>query len=73
MVPVNLDPHAIRSAQLALDKCLRAEAEQQQAYLFHFPDGRVSVELEWVDLHPIVEQVVRAYVAFLERDQLPAR
>jgi hypothetical protein len=65
----NLDPHAIRSAERALDEYLRTEAEQQKAYLFRFPDGRVSVELEWIDLNSAAQKVVDAYLTFLSRDR----
>jgi hypothetical protein len=69
MEPTNLDPHAIRSAERALEDYLSTEAEQQKAYLFRFPDGRVSVELEWIDLSSAAQKVVGAYLAFLNRDQ----
>ena len=65
---MNLDPRAIQNAERALSEYLRAEAEQQRAYVFRFPDGRISLELEWVDVHSIAHAVVAAYVASLNED-----
>jgi hypothetical protein len=65
---MNLDQRAIRNAERALSDYLRAEAEQQKAYLFRFPDGRISLELEWLDVHSIAKTVVAAYVGSLDRD-----
>jgi hypothetical protein len=65
---MNLDQRAIRNAERALSDYLRAEAEQQKAYLFRFPDGRISLELEWLDVHSIARTVVAAYVGSLDRD-----
>jgi hypothetical protein len=70
---MNLDPRAIQSAERALGEYLSEEAAQQQAYLLRFPDGRVSLELEWIDLRSIAERVVGAYVAFLDGSQHLAR
>ncbi len=58
-----LDPHAVARAADALERVLRAEADAQNAYLFKFPDGHISLELEWIDIHAIARQVVSAYVA----------
>lgn len=64
-----LDPKAIESAKRALNEYLKAEAEQQRAYLRSFPDGRVSLELEWLDVHSMTRAVVGAYMAHLEPRQ----
>jgi hypothetical protein len=61
-----LDPQAIQSAERALNDYLRAEAEQQQAYMFSFPDGHISLELEWLDVNSIARTVIAAYMAVLE-------
>jgi hypothetical protein len=45
-----------------LIRLLQAEAEKQNAYIFHFPDGRVSLELEWIDVASIVRSVIEVYV-----------
>lgn len=66
---MNLDPNAIRDAEQALSEYLHAEAEQQKAYLFRFPDGHISLELEWLDVHSIARTVIAAYVACLNRDK----
>jgi hypothetical protein len=65
---MTLDPRAIQSAEQALGNYLRAEAEQQRAYVFDFPDGRISLELEWLDIRSIAQAVVAAYVAALGDD-----
>jgi hypothetical protein len=57
-----LDPDALKSAELALAQRLRDEADQQHAYMFRFPDGRISLELEWIDLRAITREVIAAYV-----------
>jgi hypothetical protein len=66
---MNLDPRAIQSAEQALSEYLRLEAEQQRAYVFRFPDGRISLELEWLDVHSIAQTVVAAYVASVADNQ----
>jgi hypothetical protein len=63
---MTLDPQAIQNAERALNEYLRAEADQQQAYMFSFPDGHVSVELEWLDVHSITRAVIAAYMAVLD-------
>jgi hypothetical protein len=65
---MNLDPRAIQNAEQALSDYLRTEAEQQRAYVFRFPDGRISLELEWLDVHSIAQAVVAAYVTSLTED-----
>ena len=70
---MTLDPRAIENAERALGEYLRAEAEQQKAYLFRFPDGRISLELEWLDVRSIAQTVIAAYVSSLGRDGLETR
>jgi hypothetical protein len=60
---MTLDPQAIESAERALNEYLKAEAEQQRAYMRSFPDGRVSLELEWLDVHSMTRAVIGAYMA----------
>ena len=62
---MNLDPRGIQNAEQALSEYLRLEAEQQRAYVFRFPDGRISLELEWLDVHSIAQAVVAAYIGSL--------
>jgi hypothetical protein len=62
-----LDPHALARAADALDSLLRAEADAQNAYLFKFADGRISLELEWIDIAAVARQVVSAYVEHISR------
>jgi hypothetical protein len=63
---MTLDPKAIQNAERALNEYLRSEAEQQRAYMHSFPDGRVSLELEWLDVHSMTQTIVAAYMAFLD-------
>lgn len=72
MTQMTLDPHAVENAERALGEYLRAEAEQQKAYLFHFPDGRISLELEWVDVRSLAQAVIAAYVSSLRQDGVEA-
>jgi hypothetical protein len=53
---------ALETAVQTLVRLLQAEAQEQNAYVFHFPDGRVSLELEWIDVASIVRSVIEAYV-----------
>jgi hypothetical protein len=62
---MNLDTDALRQAEAAFAEVLQGEADQQHAYLARFPDGHVSLELEWLDLSAITRTVVSAYVAGL--------
>jgi hypothetical protein len=59
---MNLDPQALRVATQTLDRLLSAEADGQRAYLFHFPDGRISLELEWIDIYAIIRAVIATYM-----------
>jgi hypothetical protein len=59
---MGISTQGLQRAAEALETVLRAEADAQNSYLFKFPDGRVSLELEWVDIRAIAHQVVRAYV-----------
>jgi hypothetical protein len=58
-----LDSDALQSAQQALDDRLRAEAEEQHAYFAELSDGRISLELEWLDIRSITREIVAAYLA----------
>jgi hypothetical protein len=37
-------------------------------YVFRFPDGRISLELEWLDIRSVALAVVTAYVNSLAED-----
>jgi hypothetical protein len=60
-----LNADALRRAECAFAEVLQSEADQQHAYLARFPDGHVSLELEWLDLPAITRTVIGAYVASL--------
>lgn len=64
---MTLDPDALSSAEQTLHDILDSEAEQQQAYIFRFPDGHVSLELEWLDVRSITRTIIAAYVKHLDR------
>ena len=57
-----LDRKGLEAATDALWERLAAEAHQQGAFYRQFPDGRVSLELEWVDPAALVEAVVQHYL-----------
>jgi hypothetical protein len=57
-----ISSQGLQRAAEALEAHLRAEADAQNAYLFKFPDGRVSLELEWVDIREMAHRVLEAYV-----------
>ena len=64
-----IDPTAIEAAARALGEELRLEAQEQHAYLHRFPDGKVSLELKWVDPAALARAVVVAYLAALRAKQ----
>jgi hypothetical protein len=58
--------HALDAAAAAVDSQLRTEAAEQRSYVHKFPDGRLSVELEWIDANGLARAAVTAYLAHLE-------
>jgi hypothetical protein len=60
-------PRAPARAADALESMLRVEADAQNAYLFKFAGGRISLELERIDIDAIARHVVSAYVAHIGR------
>ena len=70
---MTLDTDALQSAQQALDDRLRAEAEQQHAYFAELPDGRISLELEWLDSRSIAREIVAAYLARVAQTKISGR
>ena len=64
---MNLDPQALQVATQTFDRLLRAEVEEQRAYMFHLSDGRVSLELEWIDIQSIMQAVIASYVAHADK------
>src|SRR4051795_1057561 len=61
-----LDPHALNLATQTLDRLLSAEADEQRAYLFRFPDGRISVQLEWIDIRSMISAAITTYVVHVK-------
>jgi len=60
---MDINGRALRDAAKALENMLSAEASAQNAYLFKFADGHVSLELEWLDIQGLAEGVIAAYIA----------
>ncbi len=60
--PLTIDPEGLEAAARALGERLGAEAREQHAYLHHFTDGKVSMELEWVDPASLARAAVTAYL-----------
>ncbi|MBM1174714.1 hypothetical protein [Microvirga arabica] len=58
-----IDQEGLSAATAALTEQLRAQAQEQRAYLHSFVDGRISLELEWVDPQQWAYAVVLAYLA----------
>ena len=65
--PMNIDAEALGLAVRALVQMLQAEANKQHAYVFHFPDGRISLELEWLDVEAIARTVITTYVEHMSK------
>ncbi len=61
------DPQGLEAATHALGEQLGVEAKEQCAYLHRFADGRVSMELEWVDTSALARAAVLAYLAAVRR------
>ena len=57
-----LDPKGLEAATHALGDQLGAEAREQCAYFRRFADGRVSMELEWVDPTCLARVAILAYL-----------
>jgi len=64
-----IDLQGLEAAAHALVEQLGAEALEQRAYLHRFSDGRVSLELEWVDPTALAQAAVAAYLAAVRRSQ----
>ncbi len=59
---VMLDRKGLEAATDALREMLAAEAQEQGASYRRFPDGRVSIELEWINPAAFAEAVVQTYL-----------
>ncbi len=59
---LQIDAEDVLAATAALGEQILEQAEEQQGYLHSFPDGRISLELEWVDPQQWVHAAVRAYL-----------
>ncbi len=64
-----VDLQGLEAAAHALVEQLGAEALEQRAYLHRFSDGRVSLELEWVDPMALAHATVVAYLATQRQSQ----
>ena len=63
----DIDREGLVAAALALCERLGAEADEQCAYFHRFADGRVSMELEWVDPTCLAGVAVLAYLEAVRR------
>ena len=68
---MTLDADALRSAQEVFDDFLRSEAKHQHAYLAELPDGRVSLELEWLDIRSVTRAIIAAYLSRVGQSKNP--
>jgi hypothetical protein len=58
----SIDSKTLKTAALRVAAKLASEAENQNGYVVIFPDGRVSVELEWIDPEEIAKAAIEAYL-----------
>ena len=65
-----IDPEGMKAAAHALGEQLGADAEEQCAYLHRFADGKVSLELEWIDPALLARAAVDAYLTAILRRQV---
>lgn len=57
-----VDQRAIEAAAEVLRALLQRAADEQHAYFHRFPDGNVSLELEWLDLNLLARATVATYL-----------
>jgi hypothetical protein len=58
----SIDFNALKRAAQRLATELASEAATQNAYVAIFPDGRMSLELEWINPESIARAVIEAYL-----------
>jgi hypothetical protein len=58
--------HALDAAAAALDLQLQTEAAEQGSYIHKFGDGRLSIELEWIDANGLARAAILAYLGHIE-------
>jgi hypothetical protein len=63
---INLE--GLRAATKAVGEHLRAEATAQGAYVHLFKDGKVSLELEWIDPADLARAVLQAYLGHVRHN-----
>ena len=59
---------ALDAASAALCWQLHAVATEQGGYVHRFPDGKLSIELEWVCIISLARAAVAAYLAHAESE-----
>ena len=62
-----IDPEGLEAATRALGAQLGEEAREQCAYFRRLADGRVSMELEWVDPASLARAAILAYLDAVRR------
>jgi hypothetical protein len=60
---MSVDERAVRIASEVLRRLLKQAADEQQAYFHSFDNGHVSLELEWLDLTPLLQAAIVEYLA----------
>jgi len=67
-VMMGVDKHmrALEAAAAALDLRLQAEAAEQGSYLHRFADGKLSLDVEWIDPNSLAEAAIVAYLQHLK-------
>jgi hypothetical protein len=68
---MKLDSRGLAAASRVFHEWLDAEADLQHAYICRFPDGRISLEMEWLDITAMTQAIVLAYIAQLEQPDAP--
>jgi hypothetical protein len=57
-----LKSDALRAATDALVEALEVQINRQHSYLHIFPDGKVSIEGEWVDARKLARAAITSYL-----------
>ncbi len=63
---MDTETRALKAAVDAFDHWLQAEVTEQHSYMHKFSDGKLSVELEGIDVTSLVTTLVSAYMAELK-------
>ncbi len=70
---MDIETRALKAAVDAFDHWLRAEVAEQRGYMHKFPDSKLSIELEGIDVSSLVTAVVSAYLAELKHKNVSGK